>query len=179
MDSSLYFVRANGVNGCYALDSINISVNTLPQVEIMSDTLICEGSNAYLWASGGVEYLWSPNSYLNQTSGREILSTPQNPITYKVVVTDENKCIDSAETTISLNVNPTADFSYNYFPSCSGFEVQFSDSSLLADSYEWVFGDGNSSQVIVNDLIELSKSDNFRKHMPLDYSFDTSRSFKE
>ena len=41
------------------------------------------------------------------------------------------------------------------------------------------FGDGNSSQVIVNDLIELSKSDNFRKHMPLDYSFDTSRSFKE
>ena len=41
------------------------------------------------------------------------------------------------------------------------------------------FGDGNSSQVIVNDLIELSKSDNFRKHKPLDYSFDTSRSFKE
>ena len=41
------------------------------------------------------------------------------------------------------------------------------------------FGDGNSSQVIVNDLIELSKSDNFRKHMPSDYSFDTSRSFKE
>lgn len=143
--SSLYFVRANGVNGCYALDSINISVNALPQVEIMSDTLICEGSNAYLWASGGIEYLWSPNSYLNQTSGREILSTPENPITYKVVVTDENKCIDSAETTISLNVNPTADFSYNYFPSCSGFEVQFSDSSLLADSYEWVFGDGNAS----------------------------------
>jgi len=41
------------------------------------------------------------------------------------------------------------------------------------------FGDGNSSQVIVNDLIELSKSDNFRKHLPSDYSFDTSRSFKE
>ena len=40
------------------------------------------------------------------------------------------------------------------------------------------FGDGNSSQVIVNDLIELSKSDNFRKHMPSDYSFDTTRSFK-
>ena len=144
--SSVYVVRASGFNGCYALDSINVGVNTLPQVGIMSDTIICEGSNAYLWASGGIEYQWSPNSYLNQTSGREILSTPENPITYKVVVTDENKCTDSAETTISLNVNPTANFSYSYFPSCFGFEVQFSDSSLLADSYKWVFGDGSSSE---------------------------------
>ena len=41
------------------------------------------------------------------------------------------------------------------------------------------FGDGNSSEIIVNDLIELSNSDSFRKHSPSDYPFDTSRSFKE
>ena len=119
-----------------------MTVNSLPQIGVMSDTLICEGSNAYLWATGGVNYSWSPSSYLNQTVGREILSTPENPITYKVIVTDENNCIDSAETSIGLNVNPIADFSYNYFPSCSGFEVQFRDSSLLSDSYTWLFGDG-------------------------------------
>ena len=41
------------------------------------------------------------------------------------------------------------------------------------------FGDGNSSELIVSDLIELSKTNNFKKHNPSDYSFDTSRSFKE
>tara|TARA_B100000401_G_scaffold437647_1_gene383757 strand:+ start:1067 stop:4315 length:3249 start_codon:yes stop_codon:yes gene_type:complete len=140
--TSIYYVRANGVNGCFVLDSIEVTVNTLPEIGIMGDTLICEGSNAYLWATGGVNYSWSPSSYLNQTVGKEILSTPETPITYKVIVTDENSCIDSAETSIGLNVNPIADFSYNYFPSCAGFEVQFSDSSSLSDSYTWLFGDG-------------------------------------
>ena len=41
------------------------------------------------------------------------------------------------------------------------------------------FGDGNSSEIIVNDLIQLSKNNDFKKHNPDDYSFDTTRSFIE
>ena len=41
------------------------------------------------------------------------------------------------------------------------------------------FGDGNSSEIIVNDLIQLSKNNDFKKHNPNDYSFDTTRSFIE
>ena len=41
------------------------------------------------------------------------------------------------------------------------------------------FGDGNSSEIIVQDLIELSNSNTFKRHSPKDYPFDTSRSFKE
>ena len=41
------------------------------------------------------------------------------------------------------------------------------------------FGEGNSSAIIVNDLIQLSKNNDFKKHNPKDYSFDTSRSFIE
>ena len=145
--TSLYSVRANGKNGCYAFDSIIVIVNNLPEIAVMGDgdTLICEGSEAYLWATGGVDYLWSPVTYLNQSTTREVISTPENPITYKVIVTDENKCIDSTETSISLNDNPVANFSYSYIPSCSGFEVQFEDMSLLTDSYNWLFGDGSIS----------------------------------
>ena len=141
----VYRVRANGNNGCYALDSVQVVVNSLPVVELMSDTLICRGSNAFLWASGGIDYSWSPNTFLNQTSGNHVLSMPEAPISYKVVVTDGNGCIDSAETSISLNDVPTADFSYSSTPSCAGFEVQFSDSSLLTDTYKWEFGDGSTS----------------------------------
>jgi len=41
------------------------------------------------------------------------------------------------------------------------------------------FGDGNSSEIIVKDLLELSKNNDFKKHKPIDYPFDVSNSFKE
>lgn len=159
--SSIYRVRVNGLNGCYALDSIKVNINQLPKVGVMSDTLICEGSNAYLWASGGGNYIWTPETYLNQQVGAEILSSPDNPITYKVVVTNINGCIDSAETSISLNVNPTAYFNFDYFPSCAGFEVQFTDSSQLADAYIWDFGDGgNSNELNPNNVFAFGSYSN-------------------
>ena len=37
----------------------------------------------------------------------------------------------------------------------------------------------NSSKIIVEDLIELCNSNDFKKHKPSDYSFDISNSFKE
>ena len=40
------------------------------------------------------------------------------------------------------------------------------------------FGDGTASEIIVNDLVELSKQNNFKKHNSSDYPFDVSNSFK-
>ena len=44
---------------------------------------------------------------------------------------------------------------------------------------EWShpFGDGKSSEIIVNDLIDLAKKNEFNMHKKEDYDFDTSRSF--
>ena len=70
--------------------------------------------------------------------------------------------------------------------------VKFNPTNNLVDSDEVIgavmnlnrgwshpFGDGNSSEIIVKDLIELSNSNTFKRHSPKDYPFDTSRSFKE
>jgi len=51
--------------------------------------------------------------------------------------------------------------------------------SLKNKNWKQPFGDGNSSEIIVDDLINLSQKDNFKKHKPSDYSFDISNSFKE
>ena len=53
------------------------------------------------------------------------------------------------------------------------------DASKIKKGWKNPFGEGNASEIIVNDLIELSNSDTFRRHMPSDYPFDISRSFKE
>ena len=62
-------------------------------------------------------------------------------------------------------------------------EVQkFQDIHLMVDSLnnnKWShpFGDGTSSKVIVEDLIDLSTNNKFHMHNKEDYDFDISRSF--
>ena len=61
-------------------------------------------------------------------------------------------------------------------------EQKFQDIHLMVDSLnnnEWShpFGDGTSSKVIVEDLIDLSKNNKFHMHNKEDYDFDISRSF--
>ena len=50
--------------------------------------------------------------------------------------------------------------------------------SLISTKWSNPFGDGTASEIIVNDLVELSKQNNFKKHNSSDYPFDVSNSFK-
>ena len=50
--------------------------------------------------------------------------------------------------------------------------------SLKNTMWEQPFGDGTASDKIVQDLVNLSNTDSFKKHSPSDYSFDISNSFK-
>mgnify|MGYP000176573505 FL=1 len=50
--------------------------------------------------------------------------------------------------------------------------------SLISTKWSNPFGDGTASEIIVNDLVELSKQNMFKKHNPSDYPFDVSNSFK-
>jgi len=71
----------------------------------------------------------------------------------------------------SVKFDPTVDY--------ANIGDTIAEISKLKRGWKNPFGEGNSSEIIVDDLIELSNTDSFRKHMPSDYPFDTSRSFKE
>ena len=71
----------------------------------------------------------------------------------------------------SIKFDPTVNY--------ANISETIDDVSKIKRGWKNPFGEGNSSEIIVNDLIELSNSDTFRRHMPSDYPFDTSRSFKE
>lgn len=51
-------------------------------------------------------------------------------------------------------------------------------SNMINSSWNNPFGDGNSSEIIVRDLIQLCEENSFSRHKPSDYSFDISSSFK-
>jgi len=50
---------------------------------------------------------------------------------------------------------------------------------LISKKWNQPFGDGNASENIVNDLVELSSTDTFNKHNRNDYPYDVSSAFKE
>ena len=50
--------------------------------------------------------------------------------------------------------------------------------SLKNTNWKQPFGDGTASDKIVQDLVNLSDTDSFKKHAPSDYPFDISNSLK-
>ena len=51
------------------------------------DTLICPGESVTLQASGATTYLWTPDEFLDTTDGDMVTTTPEETITYTLLVT--------------------------------------------------------------------------------------------
>lgn len=143
-----FIVTVTGLNKCIENDTVDVLVNSLPDIKLTSDTIICEGTNAFLWATGGVKYSWSPAANLSNVNLKNPVSNTVNNETYQVIVTDQNNCIDSANTNVTVNVNPVADFEYLFMASCPGFDVDFTDKSTNAETWNWNFGDGMGSSEV-------------------------------
>ena len=71
----------------------------------------------------------------------------QTPGTYTVkMVADFGACTDSTERSITIHPKPTLAFSTNDTVSCiAPHTASFTNGSTLATSYQWMFGNGNSS----------------------------------
>ena len=63
-DTLMYFVSGTDANQCVNIDSITINVLDLPPVNAGGDRWLCPGDSIILFASGGVNYTWSPDSTL-------------------------------------------------------------------------------------------------------------------
>ena len=53
---------------------------------------VCKGTSVELKVSGGTEYLWEPNTFLNKTNGETVISTPTDSITYFINKKVSNNC---------------------------------------------------------------------------------------
>ena len=108
-DSAQYYmVIGTDTNGCSSSDSLFINVYALPQISAGPDTAICIGESVNLTAAGGDLYLWSPMEGLSDSSGSNIIATPDSSIIYYVTITDQNNCSDTAMVDISIRPLPEA-----------------------------------------------------------------------
>lgn len=102
-------------NGCSSLDSVQITVNTSPTVNLGNDVTICDGETAELEIlSFGNSVVWS-----NTATADSILVSPTTTTTYWVEVTTPENCLSSDTISVNVNALPTLTLPIN-FAACEG-----------------------------------------------------------
>ena len=105
-DSGLYKAFVTSAQGCISIDSFNVKVFQGVTAKANTNAGLCEGNSITLFASGGTIYNWSPATGLSNTQIATPIASPTDTITYKVIVTNQFGCMDSAQTTINVFKNP-------------------------------------------------------------------------
>lgn len=132
-----YIITATTSQGCNSRDSVTINVLSKPSVNTSSDTLICIGSTADLFATSAdaIQYTWKPSAGLNNPSISNPLASPNNSTTYHIKVIAANGC--SAEDSVRVNIKqkPVFTLSPQSTGICIGESIALTASG--GDTYQW------------------------------------------
>jgi len=131
-----YIVTGTDSNNCSNTDTVTITVNPIPDGEVISDRNICIGSGAELWATGGLNYLWSPaDSTISDTAIATPVVRPLVDATYTVRIENGFRCVDYD--TVNVFVHPyPAGILLDADTVCYGRSVAIS-TAFDADDYNW------------------------------------------
>ena len=117
-------------------DTLQVPLNVVSlNLTLSPDTSICIGESALLNAIGTGTIQWSPSTFLNATTGSNVISTPNTSISYIAVLTSPEGC--SIQDTVSVNVyfTPPSSNLQDTLIICLGNSAVLSVSG--ANSYIW------------------------------------------
>ncbi len=139
LTSDWYYANQT-ISGCVSdIDSILVTINTLPSVQAGSDITICAGQSVTLSGSGAYSYSWNLGVF-NGTS-----FVPSATATYTVTGTDINGCTSTDQVIVTVytlpNVQAGTDVSV-----CAGQSVTLSGSG--GAFYSWTLGVSNGNSFV-------------------------------
>lgn len=147
--TTTYVVTVTDGLGCAAIDSVLITVNTLPAIITSNDTALCLGDCAQLTASGGTNYVWTPTTSLSSAAISNPIACPVVATTYLVTVTNVNSCVDTASISIAINSLPVISAGPNLWL-CSGDSIQLNANGGI--NYLWTPSLGLNDTTIANPI---------------------------
>lgn len=111
--TTTFYLNAYDTLGCPkpGVDSVIVTVNPKVRAYAGQDTIVVVNQPMHFQATGGVSYLWSPaigldNTNISNPTG--IYNSSIDSVKYKVIVTDNIGCADSAYVTVRVyKVKPT------------------------------------------------------------------------
>ncbi len=99
--SGVYDVVVTDTNGCEGADTVEVTVNPNPSVNLGSDTTVCQFDLPYsISAPSATSYLWSTGA----TTQSIDVDTAAGVMSYSVVITDANGCTGSDTIDITVEV---------------------------------------------------------------------------
>ena len=110
-DTGTYTVEVV-VNNCSVFYSTFVELNPVPTIEAVEDTTLALGETFQLWATGGIEYLWSPASNLNATDIQTPFFSGNEAGIYQYVVTANNIYGCSASDTVLITIDESLEVKY-------------------------------------------------------------------
>lgn len=101
-----FVVKGFDIYGCTNIDTVRVTVWSLPGISITSDTAVCTGGSVMLMATspGNNTYNWMPSTGLSDPTIFNPVSSPGVPTKYFVQVIDSNQC--SARDSVMVDVLP-------------------------------------------------------------------------
>lgn len=133
----VYTVTGTSAAGCVGMPvTTTVTVNPLPTITAtaVGGTTICEGASATLSAGGGLNYVWSPATGVNNPNNSTTTVSPAQTTTYTVTGTDANGCQNTAQ--ITINVTPLPNISIlPPQPICAGASTSLQ--AFGASGYSW------------------------------------------
>ncbi len=139
--SGNYQVVGTSVEGCQDSTFIAITVHPVPQLQITENQGICPGFSAALTVSGALNYSWDDPQLIGDFN----IVSPLATTTYIVLGANQYNCIDTAQTTVTVYPQPSADFVANpMILTSDNPTVYFSSNAQNAASSIWDFGDGST-----------------------------------
>ena len=167
---------------------VTITVNPLPNATASSNSIVCEGQDLILTATGGSTYSWTgPNGFTGNSDIETINNaTTVDAGTYDVTVTDGNGCESTAQTTVTISEGPSLTISGN---AISCFGANDGDAEVVATGdgpfdYSWSPSGGTNAiasglsadtyTVTVTDDNGCSNSENITINEPTELTISTS-----
>ncbi|MCE3296849.1 MAG: hypothetical protein K0R65_2563 [Crocinitomicaceae bacterium] len=82
-EDTYYVVTATTANNCVLKDSVFVDVFlNVPEPNLEDTALLCNGSSVELVVSGASYYRWTPDLYINTTSGSTVVVSPPEDMMY-------------------------------------------------------------------------------------------------
>jgi large repetitive protein len=139
-------VITNGVGNCLTRDTMLFTVNPLPIVSVGLDQVFCPNDSPVNFIGSPINGTWSGTGITNTTTGFFEPSIPA-PGVYPEIYTFTSPitgCINRDTLLATVNSIPVANFTYNPI-TCIGTSELFTNTTVNGSTYEWDFGDLNSS----------------------------------
>lgn len=107
--TTMYTCTVTDTSGYTLVLTQNVVVLSAPNVLISGDSILCQGGNSALTATGASTYNWMPGNL----SGNTQVLTPSGTTTYMVIGADANGCADTSDFTIVVNPLPAVTLDLN------------------------------------------------------------------